>query len=303
MPSRYPRFVAIGELLWDCLPSGRVLGGAPANVARLVAQFGIPTSLISAVGSDEPGRSALAELAGFDIPVETIAIDDSHPTGVADVVLSPAGNAEYDIWENVAWDRIRANDINIAALQQADVVYFGSLVQRTPASRDVLREMIAHVRSGCLKIFDINIRKNLPMRDILISSFQFTDMVRLNEDELRHLADLFGWETDMEESIDAMLELFPGIRHVVLTRGADGALWRTGSTIITVPGKKVDVVDTIGAGDSFTAALVVGILEGMTPLNILNLAVKTSAFVCGRAGATTKLPQEILAVAQTSVSD
>lgn len=282
-----PRVFALGEVLWDLLPSGAVLGGAPANFACHARALGAETTLVSRVGEDELGSEILRRLEAKELPVPFIQVDAQRPTGTVSVELAADGQPHYIIHEGVAWDAVEATDAALAAVQRADAVCFGSLAQRAPVSRAAIQQMVAASPAGALRVFDINLRQSFYSRELIEQSLTLANVLKLNDAELPVLEEMFSLC-----GIEALALRF-GLRAVALTRGGSGSvLWADGVRS-EHPGVATMVKDTIGAGDSFTAAVVLGLLAGR-PLDAINqLANEVAAFVCSQSGATPQLPDSL----------
>lgn len=270
-----PRVFALGEVLWDLLPTGPVLGGAPANFACHARALGAETTLVSRVGDDELGREILRH---FDVQV-----DPRLPTGTVSVELT-GGQPHYTIHENVAWDAIAPDE----RVREADAVCFGSLAQRSPISRTSIRQMLAATRANTLRVFDINLRQSFYSREVIEASLALANVLKLNDAELPVIEEMFALS-----GIEAIAVRF-SLRAIALTRGGEGSvLWADGVRS-EHPGVTTIVSDTIGAGDSFTAALTLGLLAGRPLDRILDHASRVAAYVCSQAGATPPLPPELL---------
>jgi fructokinase len=281
-----PRVLCFGEILWDCLPEGRHLGGAPFNAAYHLKQLGIVPLVVSAVGRDALGLETLDRIQARGISTATIALHDDLPTGTVTVQLDVAGNASYDFADPAAWDRIPLPPQFTADVPRADAVVFGSLALRHEFNRAQLDRLLDAI--GPLKIFDVNLRP--PMRDLgLIRELaRRADVVKLNEDELSALT---GTSAARTVKIADAMENFAastGLTSLCVTRGAEGALWWQEGRLHAAAAPRVAVRDTIGAGDAFTAALVAGILAGDAarhPRQLLERACRLGAFVAGCDGA------------------
>lgn len=274
-----PRVVALGEVLWDLLPSGPVLGGAPANFSCHARALGAETTLVSRVGADARGREILARLPG-----DAIQVDSQRPTGTVSVALE-AGQPHYTIHENVAWDAIEPDE----RVRTADAVCFGSLAQRAAKSRESIRQMVAATRADAWRVFDVNLRQSFYSGEVIEQSLAFANVLKLNDAELPVLEQMFALR-----GIEAIATRFD-LRAVALTRGGEGSvLWADGARV-EHPGVPTTVRDTIGAGDSFTAALTLGLLAGRPLDRILDHASRVAAYVCSQSGATPPLPPEIIA--------
>ena len=273
--------VGIGEILWDMLPSGKALGGAPANFAYHATRLGEEGWAVSAIGDDVLGREIM------DIVTEkrlknVISITDK-PTGTVQVELDARGVPTYTIMEGVAWDHIPFTPEMEALAQRADAVCFGSLVQRMASRESVLRFLRA-TRPETLKVFDINLRQHYYTREVLEESLRIADILKINDEEIRIVADMFGLGGDDVAVSRALIDRY-ALRLVILTKGAEGSEVITADDTLPQPAGEAEVVDTVGAGDSFTAAFVVAYLRGKSLADAQRLASDTAAYVCSRKGA------------------
>lgn len=273
--------VGIGEILWDMLPSGKALGGAPANFAYHAQRLGEEGWAVSAVGNDPLGREILNIVDGKGL--HRIISVVGQPTGTVEVTLDARGVPSYNIKEGVAWDNIPFTPEMEALAQRADAVCFGSLVQRMASRASVLRFLRA-TRPDCLKVFDINLRQHYYSREVLEESLQLADILKINDEEIRTVAGLFGLGDDDTAACRALIAHY-GLRMVILTRGPQGSEIITPAELIPEAAGEAVVVDTVGAGDSFTAAFVVAYLRGDSLADAQRLASQTAAYVCSHKGA------------------
>ena len=273
--------VGIGEILWDMLPSGKALGGAPANFAYHAQRLGEEGWAVSAVGDDPLGREILNIVDGKGL--HRIISVVGQPTGTVEVTLDARGVPSYNIKEGVAWDNIPFTPEMEALAQRADAVCFGSLVQRMASRASVLRFLRA-TRPDCLKVFDINLRQHYYSREVLEESLQLADILKINDEEIRTVAGLFGLGDDDTAACRALIAHY-GLRMVILTRGPQGSEIITPAELIPEAAGEAVVVDTVGAGDSFTAAFVVAYLRGDSLADAQRLASQTAAYVCSHKGA------------------
>jgi len=284
--------VGIGELLWDVFPSGRRLGGAPANFAAHCFHLGADACLVSAVGQDADGVELCETMSGLGLPTAWIQRDAGHPTGTVQVTLNAQGHPAYEICRPVAWDFVQWTDDLETLAAEAGAVCFGSLAQRGDATRKTIQRFLAAVPDAALRIFDVNLRQDFYSREILETSLGLANVVKLSDEELPVLAEMFGFSGEAEAQARQLLERF-ALRHVAYTRGANGSLLVGPAITSDCPGVDTHVVDTVGAGDSFTAALCVGLLHGL-PLDDIHVwANRVAAFVCSQRGATPSLPAEL----------
>lgn len=287
---RQPIIVGIGELLWDLLPDGKILGGAPVNFAYHASQLGAVGVAISSVGNDELGQEILDSVNQKGI-VNCISVNN-HPTGTVGVILKD-GKPDYTIYENVAWDFIELTPEAIQIIQQADAICFGTLAQRSPVSHNAIQKALKLVPENCLKVYDINLRQKYYSKELIQESLQVANVFKINDDEVELFKELFelqGSETEVCLKIKETYQL----NYLALTKGDQGSYLFNNNEVSFIPTPVVKVEDTIGAGDSFTSAMVVGILNKQPLKEIHRKAVEISAFVCTQKGATPELPVEML---------
>jgi len=273
--------VGIGEILWDMLPGGKALGGAPANFAYHASRLGEEGWAVSAIGNDPLGGEIMDIVREKQLR-NLIAVTDK-PTGTVQVTLDARGVPSYDITEDVAWDNIPFTPEMEALAARADAVCFGSLVQRMASRESVLRFLRA-TRPDALRVFDINLRQHYYSREVIDASLKLANILKINDEEIRIVADLFGLEGDDVAACRALADRYE-LKLVILTRGADGSEVITADAAIPQKADPVKVVDTVGAGDSFTAAFVVAYLRGDSLSDAQRLANETAAYVCSRKGA------------------
>lgn len=284
--------IGIGEVLADLLPSGRQLGGAPANFTYHASGLGAKTRLISRVGNDCLGQETLERLRTVGVPTDCVEVDELRPTGTVGVTVTADGQPHYQIHENVAWDAIRAEAAALSAVAAADAVCFGSLAQRSETSRVAIQAILASAPVSALRIFDINLRQHYYTREVIERSLALANVLKVNDAELPRLAAMFSLTGDARWQIQQLAERHD-FRAVAYTRGGNGSLlWMNGNWS-DHPGIATTVVDTIGAGDSFTAAMTLGLLAGWELDRINDHANRVAAFVCSRAGAMPTLPDQL----------
>ena len=275
--------VGIGEVLWDLLPQGRQLGGAPANFAYHVSQFGFQGIIVSAVGNDELGNDIIAQLESHSISSSIVKVDS--PTGVVNVEVDAKGIPSYEIVEGVAWDNIPFDERVETLASQAIAVCFGSLAQRSEMSRNTIRQFVESLPEKCIKVFDINLRQHYFDRDIIEWSLNHCNILKLNDEELAVLKEMFDAITLTTDTFIAKLQQLFEIKIVILTCGEKGSSVYYENEINFESTPKVDVVDTVGAGDSFTAAFVATLLNGKSVVEAHHQAVITAAATCTHKGA------------------
>lgn len=276
--------VGIGEILWDMLPSGKSLGGAPANFAYHSAYLGAEAWAVSAIGDDPLGHKILDVLKTKKL--HALLAMSSRPTGIVQVELNASGVPTYNIMENVAWDNIPFTPEMEALAARTDAVCFGSLVQRMN-SRDSVRKFIEATPTSALKVFDINLRQHYYCLDVIEASLRMSDILKINDEEIRIVADLLSLDGDDEQVCRKLIDTY-SLRLVILTKGAQGSVVVTSDEVFSQPAGKVQVIDTVGAGDSFTAAFVHAYLQGLPITQAQKLANDTAAIVCSHKGAMPK---------------
>ena len=285
--------VGMGEALWDVLPEGKKLGGAPANFAYHVSQFGLNSRVVSAVGQDKLGTEILdnfreKRLQGI---IETVP----YPTGTVQVTLDNEGVPCYDIKEGVAWDNIPYTEELDQLARQTQAICFGSLAQRSIVSRETLARFLATMPDTpeTLKIFDINLRQSFYTKEILCDSFSRCNVLKINDEELVTVSRLFGYPgIDLQDKCWILLAKY-NLKMLILTCGVNGSYVFTPGHVSFVETPTVQVADTVGAGDSFTAAFTAAIIRGRSVREAHQLAVDTSAYVCTQQGAMPVLPESL----------
>ena len=283
-----PVIVGLGEVLWDLLPHGKFLGGAPANFAFHASQLGAEGIVASAVGRDVLGDEIVARLESLGLSTDYLQRNDS-PTGTVTATLDTEGKASYTIHEDTAWDQFKISFEWDALSKRADAICFGSLAQRTPGSRGILRRFVQLTPPHCLRLFDINLRQHYFGHATVHFSLQLAHVFKLNDEELPVVAELLELSGSEESLIAAFWERYPSLRVVALTRGANGSTLFTRFRRSDHPGYPLAagvVPDTVGAGDAFTAALAVGLLRFEDLDTIHARASRIASFVCSQPGAT-----------------
>jgi fructokinase len=276
-----PEILCVGEVLWDALPAGLFLGGAPFNVACHLRAAGLAATMVSRVGTDTLGEEALRRLARYGVATDLVQIDPALPTGFVRVTVNNADDPEYEIVEPAAWDAIASSDALIRRAADARAVVFGSLAQRNAVSRGTIERLL---ETEALKVFDVNLRPPYDDRDVVRRSLARADVVKMNDEEMRRLAAWFDLPGDPPKMAAALAQTF-ACRAVCITRGPNGAvLWRKGRWI-EHPGFEVEVRDTVGAGDAFLAVLLAGLLSGAEDQALLRHANMIGAYVVTQFGA------------------
>ena len=291
------RIVGIGELLWDLLPEGEKLGGAPANFAVMAARLGNRASILSRVGRDDSGRKAIATLEPLPADQSLVQIDREQPTGRVTVQIDK-GQPVYTIHHPAAWDFMQLTDAWVQEAKRADAICFGSLAQRTQESRQTIQPLVAQTHAGCLRVFDVNLRAPFFSGEVLVESLELATVLKLNDIELPLVLSMLGLSAEVGDEecgsgellgVQRLLEEFPGLDLVALTRGEHGSLLVRRDGWDEHPGYPVEVVDTVGAGDAFNAALIHYLMRG-APLATLNEAGnRWGSWVASQAGAMPEL--------------
>jgi len=284
------KVIGIGEILWDLLPEGKQLGGAPTNFAYHARQLGLDSSIISSVGNDELGQEIIHNIkeAGIISFIDTL----DKPTGTVSVKLDKNGIPNYVIHEDVAWDFITPSESAIEFASRADAICFGTLAQRSETSYYSIQETLKTVPDTALKVFDINMRQRFYNETIIRNSLQKANVLKINDEEILVFADIFGISGDEFEIMHQILDNHQ-LKILALTKGAQGSWLISQEEDSYLDTPNVSVADTVGAGDSFTAGLVAGLLNNKPIKEIHRSAVDISAFVCTQKGATPILPDYI----------
>ena len=284
--------VGLGEALWDCLPEGKKIGGAPANFAFHVGQFGHNSLAISAIGNDKLGEETLAEFDKKHVNYLMPVVD--YPTGTVQVTLDEAGVPTYEIKEGVAWDNIPFTPEIEKVAKNCRAVCFGSLAQRSSVSRNTIQQFLDATPKDCLKIFDINLRQNFYNETIIRNSLKQCNILKINDEELVSIGRIFGYPgLDMENKYWLLIGKYnPDM--LVLTCGVNGSYVFAPNVESYQKTPIVEVADTVGAGDSFTGTFTAAILAGKCIAEAHSLAVEASAYVCTKNGAMPTLPKELI---------
>ena len=282
--------IGIGEVLWDVLPEGKKLGGAPCNFAYHVSQFGLDSKAVSAIGDDALGREIISNLddKGVKYQIETVP----YPTGTVQVELDANGVPQYEIKENVAWDNSPFTSELEEIARQTKAVCFGSLAQRNVVSRNTINSFLDAMPEDDdrLVVFDVNLRQNFYTKETLCNSMEKCNVLKINDEELVIVSRLFGYPgIDLQDKCWILLGKY-NLKMLILTCGVNGSYVFTPGNVSYQPTPKVEVADTVGAGDSFTAAFIASYLKGETVEEAHRKAVEVSAYVCTQNGAMPKLP-------------
>ena len=288
-----PKVLCLGEIVWDLLPDGRFLGGAPLNVAVHLHRLGVPVNVASAVGDDALGKEVLAQLGSIGLPLEGIEVNN-YPTGVVQVDVDAHGFPDYEIRYPAAWDAMECSLAQRAEWSKADYIVIGSLLFRSEVSRErVLHGLKVNRSTSSRLILDVNLRKDGYTPDRVCMLMEMADIVKLNEEELALVWQwAFGVEelcSDVEQCLASIAAHF-GLECMLLTLGAEGCcLWSKREGLIRQEAYPVEVVDTVGAGDAFLAGVINGWVKEMESQELLRFGARLGAFVAGKRSATPEL--------------
>ena len=296
--------IGIGEALFDCLPEGRKLGGAPANFAYHVSQFGLNGCAISAIGDDELGEEIVERFEQVNLNHILPVVE--QPTGTVQVTLDSKGVPQYEICLGVAWDNIPLTNEMLHVARHAEAICFGSLAQRSQNSRETIQTFLDEAPKDALRVFDINLRQSWYTAEVIAESLNRANVFKINDEELDVVATMLLGESttpghliaeDAERTRRICRDLIAkyDLRMLILTCGAIGSYVFTADDESYVKTPKVQVADTVGAGDSFTATFVAQLLLGKTIREAHEKAVAVSAYVCTQRGAMPILPAELKA--------
>jgi fructokinase len=293
MENMKPVIAGFGEILWDLFPSGKQPGGAPANFAYHAGAMGAEAYPVSTVGEDENGREIISLLKQQGISDEYISMDPHYATGSVTVNLDADGVPTYVIHENVAWDHIPFRDQISGLASRLDAVCYGSLAQRAETSRDTLSKFLNCLNPGCLKVFDINLRQHYYSKDIITESLLASDVLKLNDGELTVMADMMMLRGTEKEMLMQLMGKF-SLRLIALTKGEKGSILISQNEYSCLGAFPVKIVDTVGAGDAFTAAMTMGLLKNF-PLERIHIqANRLAGYVCSQPGAMPVIGDDIL---------
>jgi len=284
--NKKPIVAGIGELLWDMLPTGRQLGGAPCNFAFHAMQAGCESYAISAVGRDDPGNELIETLIQLGLSDQYIQ-KNNYPTSTVTIKIDEHGHPDYTIHENVAWDHIQWNAQIMALAGKLDAVCFGSLAQRNHESEQTVLSLISATKPDCLKVFDINLRQHYYTKDIIVQSIIRSDVLKLNDDELPVVAAFTQLSGDIRSQLTGLVNKMK-LEYIVYTMGSRGSIIVSANEYSFIEAPRVTVADTVGAGDAFTAAFIAGILNGQPLSEVHQKATDIAAWVCTQKGATPR---------------
>ena len=286
MTTKYT-IVGLGELLWDMLPKGKQLGGAPANFAYMTSLLGDEGIVASRVGRDRLGNAAARRLSRLGLSHQSLQIDLAHETGTVDVRITADGQPQFQIKEAVAWDFLEWTPQWDTLARRADAVCFGSLAQRSAVSRDTIRKFLSALKPNALKVFDVNLRQNFFAADVLRESAKIADIMKVNHEELPRVVEMLGHKASGQEPAEWLMKN-TALKLLCVTHGAGGSALYTPNGVHRHPGFAIDVADTVGAGDAFTAALVHHYLRKATLEAMNEAANRMGSWVASQVGATPK---------------
>lgn len=286
------KIIGIGEIVWDVLPDGKRIGGAPVNFAYFSNALGAIAYPVSAVGKDALGDEALKALAPSGLDLSYVQ-RNAMPTGKVLVDMGAEGIPQYEIIENVAWDSIECTPEVVELMKTADVVCWGTLAQRSPKSAESILKIVDSAPESCLKVYDINLRQDFYSKEVVEASLRRADILKINEDELPVVCEMFSLHGDEAAQVKELAGMF-SLRNVIYTKGSvcSSVYGMDGSLLSYMPTPKVKVADTVGAGDSFTASFVMSMISGKPLPQSHETAVKVAAFVCTMNGAINPLPED-----------
>ena len=275
--------IGIGELLWDLLPEGKKLGGAPCNFVYHANKLGASSRILSAVGSDEMGREILETIKRKNLSTDLIQIND-NPTGTVDVKLNSIGVPKYFIHQDVAWDFLYFDENAVDMVNNADIVCFGSLAQRNARSRETICQFLNLCKSDALIIFDINIRQTFYNKGIIENSLHFCNVLKMNEEEFPIVCNLINLKgEDLDSKVKELMQKY-NLKLLAFTKGMQGSILYTTTKKSEMPTPKIDVKDTVGAGDSFAAAMAIGFVNKLPLRSLHEKAIEIASFVCESNG-------------------
>ena len=284
--------VGLGEILWDMFPSGKVIGGAPANFAYHVRELGESSVVVSSVGNDELARENISGLENNDMSTDFLYIDKNHPTGVVFAEINKEGKPSYLIQERVAWDYIPTSELLRELAFKSAAVCFGTAAQRSQLSRMTIQTFVGLMGQDSVRVLDINLRQNFYSQDVIETSLNLANVLKLNVDELSVVKKLFRLNGDEKNILNELSRKY-SLNLIALTRGRKGSILFTEGKTYNHEGYRINLEDTVGAGDAFVAALVIGLLKGYEFEDLHNKANRVASYICSKHGATPSLTNEI----------
>ena len=286
--------VGIGEILWDIFPDGPRFGGAPCNYCCTVAELSrdADVAMVSSVGDDHLGLQARQALHCHNVKTECVQ-EAAQPTGTVDVQIDNDGIASYSFASDCAWDDLVWTDVLQQRAADCDAVCFGTLGQRSPQSRSVIQQFIKTTKPETLRILDVNIRAPYCDEEVILQSLKLANVLKLNDEEFPELLRINGIAQTGTQALQQLAQQHQ-LESIALTRGAEGAILMHGDQVSDLRGRSVDVADTVGAGDAYTAAMTLGMLQGKSVVEINQKAIAAASYVCSHAGATPAFPPEMM---------
>ena len=305
---REPHLIlGIGELLWDILPEGARLGGAPSNFTVMAGRLGNHAAILSRIGRDDLGRQAIDRLNPMPVDTSCLEVDLLHETGQVTVDFVE-GQPHYTIHQPSAWDFLELSDEWVRLAERADAICFGSLAQRSRESRQTIQTLAAQTSAACIRVFDVNLRPPFYSGEVIQESLELATVLKLSDEELPQVLNLLGLPADDEPEkerlrlgADRILGEFPTLEMVAVTRGAQGSLLVRREEWSEHPGFPVNVVDRIGAGDAFTAALTHYMLRGADLATLNEAGNRWGSWVASQSGAMPALPEEVRAAIAAAI--
>lgn len=283
--------VCFGEVLWDVFPTHKKIGGAPLNVSLRMNSIGVNTTMISRIGDDDNGKDILSFLNDQEVATDLIQITGEYKTGAVQVMINEKGNASYDILYPSAWDKIIETEMMDKVVAEADAFVFGSLACRDEVTRATLNKLLEKAN---YKIFDVNLRAPYYTIDVLNELMLKADFIKLNDEELREISSELGSTYNSFEQNIKFLAEKTNTKQVCVTKGEFGAVLYSNDKFYYNSGYFIKVVDTVGAGDSFLASLIVKLLRGKSPQKALNYACAIGALVAGQEGANPQISEKVI---------
>lgn len=285
------KIIGLGEILWDMLPQGKQLGGAPANFAYHVCRLGGDGWAVSSICDDELGREIKDVLGKKQL--NALLEEVEQPTGTVQVSLDAAGVPTYTIMEDVAWDNIPFTDRIMSLAREATAVCFGTLAQRSAKSRETIWKFIKSMPEDSLKVYDINLRQHYFDKELICANLEISDILKINDEELEIVSTMLGIEGSQAERCRAIIAQFC-LRFIILTKGSKGSDVIMMDKVHSIVPEKITIADTVGAGDSFTAAFIISYLNGEPVEKCHTLAGKIASYVCTKAGAMPEYDNHLL---------
>lgn len=282
--------VGLGEVLWDLLPGGLQLGGAPTNFTYHAGALGARAMTITRIGNDNLGQEVIKRFAQMNLPRETVQIDPVWPTGTVDIKLDEKGVPHYAFAEHAAWEQLEATDIALQAVGAAHAVCFGTLGQRSETARKSIQRLVGAAPADALKILDLNLRLDFYSRELIEQLMHLSNVLKLNNEELIVLTNLFSLRGDVRTRIESLARTFE-FSTVVMTGGSSGSLIYQDGSCSELSSRSVQVADTVGAGDAFAAAVTMGLLSRIGLREMHELAAELAGYVCTQHGGTPPLPE------------